>query len=86
MRVYDWAAVAKDRWFITDGIHYTSDGYANRGFLIANALARGFPANGHTPKSCVVHTDESHLSVLGLHTDSVASSTITGETDTDANG
>ena len=23
MRVYDWASVAKDSWFIPDGIHYT---------------------------------------------------------------
>ena len=22
MRVYDWASVAKDSWFIPDGIHY----------------------------------------------------------------
>ena len=27
MRVYDWAAAAKDSWFISDGIHYTSAGY-----------------------------------------------------------
>ena len=28
MRIYDWAAVARDGWFIEDGIHYTSPGYA----------------------------------------------------------
>ncbi len=46
MRVYDWAAAAKERWFISDGIHYTSAGYAARARLIAQALARAFPAHG----------------------------------------
>jgi peptidoglycan/LPS O-acetylase OafA/YrhL/lysophospholipase L1-like esterase len=71
MRVYDWAAVAKPRWFISDGIHYTSAGYAARSRLIARALAEAFPAGsgsaqGHQPASatqpgsgpaasCVVH-------------------------------
>jgi lysophospholipase L1-like esterase len=44
MRVYDWAAVARRRWFIDDGIHYTSAGYAARSRLIAQALAEAFPA------------------------------------------
>ena len=44
MRVYDWAAVAKPRWFISDGIHYTSAGYTARSRLIARALAAAFPA------------------------------------------
>jgi peptidoglycan/LPS O-acetylase OafA/YrhL len=44
MRVYDWAAVARPQWFISDGIHYTSAGYAARGRLIAQALAVAFPA------------------------------------------
>jgi peptidoglycan/LPS O-acetylase OafA/YrhL len=43
MRVYDWAAAAKDGWFISDGIHYTSAGDAARGRLIASALAAAFP-------------------------------------------
>jgi Acyltransferase family len=30
MRVYDWAAAVKTSWFISDGIHYTSAGYAAR--------------------------------------------------------
>ena len=46
MRVYDWAAAAKDSWFISDGIHYTSAGYAARAYLIAHALAAAFPAQG----------------------------------------
>jgi peptidoglycan/LPS O-acetylase OafA/YrhL/lysophospholipase L1-like esterase len=44
MRVYDWASVARRRWFISDGIHYTSAGYAARSRLIARALAEAFPA------------------------------------------
>ncbi len=69
MRVYDWAAAARNRWFISDGIHYTSLGYAWRAHLIARALAAAFPqgstaANApHTgrgsqmstrPRSCLV--------------------------------
>ncbi|HEY3982070.1 MAG TPA: acyltransferase family protein [Streptosporangiaceae bacterium] len=58
MRVYDWAAVAKPRWFISDGIHYTSPGYKARSRLIARALAAAFPA-GSRPSAgsgsgCVV--------------------------------
>jgi len=44
MRVYDWAAAARRSWFISDGIHYTAQGYAMRSRLIANALAQAFPA------------------------------------------
>jgi hypothetical protein len=44
MRVYDWAAAARRNWFINDGIHYTPEGYAWRSRLIADALARAFPA------------------------------------------
>jgi len=43
MRIYDWAADVKDRWFIPDGIHFTSEGYAARGRLIADALLEAFP-------------------------------------------
>jgi peptidoglycan/LPS O-acetylase OafA/YrhL/lysophospholipase L1-like esterase len=43
MRVYDWAAAAKDRWFIFDGTHYTPRGYAARARRIASALAAAFP-------------------------------------------
>jgi peptidoglycan/LPS O-acetylase OafA/YrhL len=53
MRVYDWAAAVKDSWFISDGIHFTSAGYAARARLIANALAAAFPAQGHSA-SCLV--------------------------------
>ena len=57
MRVYDWAADVKDAWFIEDGIHFTSPGYAARAQLIAQALAHAFPAKGETTggsKDCVV--------------------------------
>jgi peptidoglycan/LPS O-acetylase OafA/YrhL len=43
MRIYDWAGDVRDAWFIPDGIHFTSDGYAARGRLIADALLEAFP-------------------------------------------
>jgi hypothetical protein len=43
MRIYNWAADVKDNWFIPDGIHFTSEGYAARGRLIADALLESFP-------------------------------------------
>ena len=48
MRVYNWAADVQDAWFIEDGIHFTSPGYAARAALIAHALAHAFPANGES--------------------------------------
>lgn len=57
MRVYNWAADVKNEWFIEDGIHFTSPGYAARAQLIAQALAHAFPKQGVTrggPKHCVV--------------------------------
>ena len=53
MRVYDWAAVAQDSWFIDDGIHYNTPGYRARSRLIAQALAHAFPASGQH-SGCVV--------------------------------
>lgn len=46
MRVYNWAAVAQNQpgWFISDGIHYNSEGSAIRAADIADALAAAFPA------------------------------------------
>jgi peptidoglycan/LPS O-acetylase OafA/YrhL len=43
MRVYDWASDVREPWFIPDGIHFTSEGYAARGRLIADALLTAFP-------------------------------------------
>jgi peptidoglycan/LPS O-acetylase OafA/YrhL len=57
MRVYDWASDVKDDWFIEDGIHFTSPGYAARAQLIAQALAHAFPEKGETEggsKKCLV--------------------------------
>jgi peptidoglycan/LPS O-acetylase OafA/YrhL len=48
MRVFDWAAFAQPGWFIPDGIHYTSAGYAVRSHMIATALADAFPRSGVT--------------------------------------
>jgi peptidoglycan/LPS O-acetylase OafA/YrhL len=46
MRIYDWASDVRDPWFIPDGIHFTSEGYAERGRLIADALLAAFPNSG----------------------------------------
>jgi len=55
MRVFDWASLAQDDWFISDGTHYTSEGYRHRARLSANALAHAFPALGEKEGSdCVV--------------------------------
>ena len=53
LRIFDWASVAQDGWFISDGIHYTPAGYAARAHLIAQALARAFPRSGPSA-SCVI--------------------------------
>ncbi|CAN5426169.1 acyltransferase family protein [soil metagenome] len=47
MRIYDWAGDVKDFWFIPDGIHFTSTGYAARARKIAGALLEAFPATGY---------------------------------------
>jgi peptidoglycan/LPS O-acetylase OafA/YrhL len=73
MRIYDWASAVKDRWFIPDGIHYYSPGYAARAHLIADALATAFPAAGSggvagdSTSGCVVRTPSLTLPVLGVH-------------------
>ena len=55
MRVFDWASHTEDDWFISDGTHYTSEGYRHRARLTANGLAHGFPASGEkADSSCVV--------------------------------
>jgi hypothetical protein len=48
MRVFDWAGMVQPSWHLSDGIHYTSAGYAIRAAAIAGALARAFPAGGHS--------------------------------------
>ena len=54
MRVFDWAAWAKPRWFIPDGIHYYSLGYVARTHRISKALAHAFPLGEHPSASCLV--------------------------------
>jgi peptidoglycan/LPS O-acetylase OafA/YrhL len=59
MRIYDWASDVQDKWFIPDGIHFTSEGYAARGRLIADALLESFPSDEKPikmtdAKDCVV--------------------------------
>jgi hypothetical protein len=48
MRIFDWAAVAQPSWFLPDGVHYNSLGCVMRAKLIAQALAKAFPVNGHS--------------------------------------
>ena len=54
MRVFDWAGVARNSWFIDDGIHYTTPGYVNRTHLIAQALLEAFPRDRPPAAGCVV--------------------------------
>jgi hypothetical protein len=44
LRLLHWSDVALDEWFVPDGIHYTSGGWAWRSHAIADALAAAFPA------------------------------------------
>ena len=53
MRVFDWASAADDGWFISDGTHYTSEGYTQRARLTADALVHAFPTSGSS-HGCVV--------------------------------
>jgi peptidoglycan/LPS O-acetylase OafA/YrhL len=53
MRVFDWASLAEDSWYISDGTHYTSEGYRHRARLSVDALAHAFPASGER-SDCVV--------------------------------
>ncbi len=46
--------MVQNAWFIDDGIHYNTPGYAARARLIAQALAHAFPAHG-SHHGCLVH-------------------------------
>jgi len=48
LRIFNWAGMVQPAWHLSDGIHYTSAGYAIRAEAIARALARAFPAGGHS--------------------------------------
>ena len=56
MRVFDWASAVNDGWFISDGVHFTSEGYAQRARLSADSLVHAFPASSVEGGSgCIVH-------------------------------
>jgi GDSL-like Lipase/Acylhydrolase family len=65
MRIYDWASAVKHGWFTSDGIHFTSAGYASRAHLIANALAKAFPADGVASSGCLVTTKSLSIRARG---------------------
>jgi hypothetical protein len=44
MRVFTWSKVARDEWFVHDGVHYTTEGYTALARSLADALAAAFPA------------------------------------------
>jgi peptidoglycan/LPS O-acetylase OafA/YrhL len=55
MRIYNWASAVQPRWFIKDGIHYSTPGSAQRAHLIAQALAEAFPrAREHGYPGCLI--------------------------------
>lgn len=54
LRVYDWASQVHDRWYIPDGIHFTTPGYAERSKRTARALAVAFPSDGSPSDDCFV--------------------------------
>ncbi len=53
LRIFDWAGMVRPAWHLSDGIHYTSAGYAIRAAAIAHALARAFPAGSHSTRALV---------------------------------
>ena len=54
MRVLNWAALAKHKWFIPDGVHYTTVGYEHRTKIIAHGLVNAFPRGRPPSTSCLV--------------------------------
>jgi hypothetical protein len=78
MRIYDWAADVKDAWYIDDGIHFTSPGYAARGRLIADALLEAFPASAEASSTDETTTEET--------TTTETTTTATDETTSDEDG
>ena len=53
MHIFNWAATAQPGWFLPDGIHYNSAGCAARSQAIAAAVAKAFPAGGHSSSQIV---------------------------------
>jgi lysophospholipase L1-like esterase len=54
LRIYDWAAHARRKWFIPDGIHYYSPGYVARAHDIAKGLVDAFPQHQARSANCLV--------------------------------
>ncbi|HYJ68746.1 MAG TPA: acyltransferase family protein [Nocardioidaceae bacterium] len=54
LRVYDWASEVHDGWYISDGIHFTTPGYAERSRRIVRALAVAYPFEGSPSDDCFV--------------------------------
>jgi lysophospholipase L1-like esterase len=48
MRIFNWAGMVQPGWHLSDGIHYTSAGYAIRAAAIAHALGQAFPVGGNS--------------------------------------
>ena len=44
LRVFAWSTVARAEWFLSDGLHYTSDGYTTFAHSLADAVVAAFPA------------------------------------------
>ena len=53
LRIFNWSAIARPSWFLSDGIHYNTPGCAIRAKAIADALARAFPLHGRSPSRIV---------------------------------
>jgi peptidoglycan/LPS O-acetylase OafA/YrhL len=60
MRIFDWGAWVRTRWFASDGhfqydgIHYNTVGNIAKARLTARALAHAFPADAPPSKTCAV--------------------------------
>lgn len=44
LRVFAWSTLARDEWFVQDGVHFTTEGYTTLARSLADALAAAFPA------------------------------------------
>jgi hypothetical protein len=44
LRVFAWSSMARDEWFQTDGVHYTTEGYTTMARSLADAVVAAFPA------------------------------------------
>jgi lysophospholipase L1-like esterase len=43
LHVFAWSKVARDEWFQSDSVHYTTDGYTAFARSLADAVAAAFP-------------------------------------------